>query len=463
MLHPAALLTAEDARNADTAAIASGIASETLMQNAASACVEVINALYLPCPTLVVCGHGNNGGDGKLIAALLKKQGWPVSESDTQSFTASLLTGKALIIDALFGTGLNRPIEGASKEIIAAINASGVPVVAVDIASGINATTGEVMGTAIRATHTVTFVRPKLGQWLMPGKAHSGLVHVRDIGIDGHTLTPQVFDNQPGLWKHALPVLSEASHKYTRGHAIIMGGGIRSTGAARLAAMGALRAGAGLVSVACTSEALPIYASALTSVMTKVTDSPQEREQLLSDERVTAVLIGPGYGVSNQTERDVLHILSHQKPCVIDADALTSFKHHPNNLFSVIKSPVVLTPHEGEFSRMFTLSGSKAARACMAAKQSGAVMLLKGSDTVIAAPDGRIAVNHNAPPWLATAGSGDVLAGITTGLLAQGMPAFEATCAAVWIHGSAASNLGIGMIAEDLPGTMPSVLRVLYN
>ena len=265
--------------------------------------------------------------------------------------------------------------------------------------------------------------------------------------------------NDPSLWKPQFPKLASDVHKYARGHALVMGGGMATTGAARLAAVSALRAGAGLVSVACSLEALPVYAASLTAVMTKPFAHARELEALLEDARITAVLIGPGYGISNQTRDDTLHILSHKKPCVIDADAINAFSSAPNRLFDAIQSPAVLTPHEGEFARLFDVGGSKPERARLAARQSKAVVLLKGSETAIASPDGRTVINRNAPPWLATAGSGDVLAGIITGLLAQGMPAFEAACAGAWIHGAAASRFGLGMIAEDLPGALPAILQ----
>ncbi len=458
-----ALFTADEARAADAATIAAGTPSEQLMQNAAGACAELICKLYLPRPIVIVCGHGNNGGDGKLIGELLKERGWPVTMTDTQGFTPSILKDKALVVDALFGTGLNRPIEGTAKSIIEDINKSNLPVISVDIASGINATTGEIMGAAIYATHSITFVRAKLGQVLLPGKAYSGQLHIVDIGIDPNAVPQAHQYNTPALWKPHLPLLTMATHKYVRGHALVMGGGIATTGAARLAANACLRAGAGLVSIACDDESLPIYAASLMAVMTKPTNSKDELETLLEDKRISAVVIGPGYGIGNKTHDAVLQILSHKKACVIDADAISSFKGDSNKLFEAIQSPTVLTPHEGEFERLFNVTGSKPERASQAAKLSGAVVILKGSDTVIAAPDGRIAIDGNAPVWLGTAGSGDVLAGIVGGLLAQGMPAFEAACASAWIHGKAATQFGPGMTSEDLLPMMPQIFRGLYS
>lgn len=487
MLHPAALLTAEEARAADHAAIAFGMRSETLMENAGKAVVDIVCQHFAPCPTLVVCGHGNNGGDGFVVARLLKERGWPavpvlVGESEKTThdleramdqwrntggiiriFSPGMLAEAALVIDGIFGTGLSREVEGEAKEAIDAINASKLPVVAIDIASGINTDNGTIMGAATRAVHTVTFVRPKLGHVLLPGKAHTGELHVYDIGITGEGVGSAYFLNAPSLWKKSFPFPAPDANKYTRGHAIVMGGALATTGAARLAALGALRSGAGLVSIACSQDALPVYAMTLTAVMTKPIDKPNKLAALLDDKRVTATLIGPGYGTGEATREQTLQILSHKKPCVIDADAISVFEANPKPLFAAIAGPTVLTPHEGEFERLFNAKGSKPQRVIKAAKQSGAVVLLKGNDTVIAAPDGRVAVNANAPVWLATAGSGDVLAGIITGLLAQGMPAFEAACAGAWIHGEAATQFGPGLIAEDLPAALAPVLKTLYG
>jgi NAD(P)H-hydrate epimerase len=219
--------------------------------------------------------------------------------------------------------------------------------------------------------------------------------------------------------------------------------------------------GAGLLSIAVPEAALPIYAAALTSIMVKPLSGEAALDALLADGRLNALLIGPGAGVGEATESRVIRMLGTARAVVLDADALTSFAGRPDTLFAAINGPTVLTPHEGEFARLFDLAGDKLSRARAAARQSGAVILLKGADTVIAAPEGRAAINANAPGYLATAGAGDVLAGMVLGLLAQGVPAFEATAAAVWIHGAAARHFGPGLIAEDLPELIPGVLREL--
>lgn len=487
MLHPVALLTAEEACNADKAAIAAHSNGETLMENAGKAVVDLITQEYKSCKVLVVCGTGNNGGDGFVTARILKEKGWDVtlasvgktedivgdaktaqnkwnmSGGATRTFTKDLLSEAKLVVDAMFGTGLTRAVNGDYKEAIKCINFSKLPVVSIDIASGINTDSGAVMGAAINAANTVSFVRPKPGHVLLPGKAHTGQLHVYDIGITGDTVKPKLYLNAPALWKHLLPHPKPDSNKYSRGHTVVFGGPMHSTGASRLAAMAALRSGSGLVSVASGQDALPIYAMTLTAIMTKMIESPSQLETMLEDSRITAMVMGPGCGVSENTRETTLQILKSKKPCVVDADALTIFQFNTKPLFDSISGPTVLTPHEGEFERLFTAKGVKTARAIEAAKLSGAVIVLKGNDTVIASPDGRVSINANAPVWLATAGSGDVLSGIIAGLMGQGMPAYEAACAGAWIQGDVASRVGPGLVSEDLNTQMPATLKSLFD
>jgi hydroxyethylthiazole kinase-like uncharacterized protein yjeF len=286
-------------------------------------------------------------------------------------------------------------------------------------------------------------------------------------------IQPRAFENVPAFWRQSFPVPQVAAHKYDRGHAVVVSGALATTGAARLAARGALRSGAGLVTVASPRDALAVNASALTAVMVRAVDTPLEFGEMLSDRRLNTCVIGPGAGVGGHTRDLVLTALSARRNLVLDADAFTSFAEAPDRLFEAIKNSldpqVVLTPHEGEFPRLFSdISNkhplrSKLERVRAAAERSGAVVLLKGSDTVVASTDGRATIAANAPPWLATAGAGDVLSGIISGLLAQGVPAFEAASMGVWMHGEAASEAGPGLIAEDLPETMPAVTRRLYD
>jgi hydroxyethylthiazole kinase-like uncharacterized protein yjeF len=360
---------------------------------------------------------------------------------------------------------------------IEAVNANGAPVLSVDLPSGINGTTGAVMGAAIRATETVTFFRKKPAHLLLPGRMHCGRrVRVADIGIDASVLAeiqPQTFENVPSAWHKSFPVPRIDGHKYARGHAVIVSGDIAATGAARLAARGALRAGAGLVTLASPREALAVNASALTAVMVRSVDTVVEFGELLTDKRLNALVIGPGAGVGDRTRDLVLTALSAKRCLVLDADALTSFAEAPDRLFEAIKAShdpqVVLTPHEGEFPRLFSdISNkhplrSKLERVRAAAERSGAIVLLKGPDTVVASPDGRASIAANAPPWLATAGAGDVLAGIVAGFLAQGVPAYEAASIGAWMHGEGAREAGPGLIAEDLTEVLPAVFRRLYD
>lgn len=478
---PIALLTTAEARAADRSA---GVPTATLMENAGKAVADAAVTRYGPCRAVVLAGNGNNGGDGFVAARHLKAKGfdvvvagigaqnalagdalqacraWQASGGAIQPYSDALLKKAGLVVDALFGVGLSRAPEGPAKAAIAAVNESGVPVVAVDIPSGVMADSGEIPGIAVRASLTLTFFRAKPGLFLLPGKEHAGDVQVADIGIPAAVLSsirPACFLNAPEVWRDALPALSLATHKYTRGHAVIAGGPLSSTGAAKLAALGALRAGAGLVSIACDKESLPAYAAALSSVMTKPAHTAHDYEKLVRDKRVTALLLGPGNGTGDGTRSRILAALGTEKPCVLDADALTVLGENRKSLLPALHSACVLTPHEGEFARVFQMEGDKLARARNAADDNGAVLVLKGSDTVIAAPGGRAVVNANAPAWLATAGSGDVLSGIITGLLAQGMPPFEAAAAGVWIHGEAGNISGYGMISEDLPGTLQRV------
>jgi len=362
-----------------------------------------------------------------------------------------------VVVDALFGAGLTRPLDGMAADLVRAMD--GRDVFAVDVPSGVHGDTGEVLGVAPRARTTVTFFRPKPGHLLSPGRFHVGELVVADIGIPPSVLDeirPTALVNDPETFSLPRPRID--AHKFARGHAVILGGG-RMTGAARLAARAAARAGAGLVSIVCPASAFPIYAASCLSVMVEPMEEPGDFARLIADPRRGALLLGPGAGVSVETRARVMEAAASGKPRVLDADALTVLKGDERALIEATRGGnVVLTPHEGEFARLFDTTGSKLDRARRAAARSGAITLLKGPDTVIAAPDGRAAINHNAPPDLATAGSGDVLAGIIVGLLATGMEPFDAARAGAWLHGAAGAEIGPGLIADDLPDALPAVL-----
>jgi len=431
------LLTADEMKDADHAAIEAGTPSSELMHRAAEALVAVITRYFQPCRVVVVCGFGNNGGDGRIAADMLKKANWDVSVATPQDDIGGTLLSADLIVDALLGTGLNKEMTDLFIETIAAMNAAGCPVVSCDIASGINATTGEVMGCAVKAAHTVTFASAKRGHFLLPGKAHTGLLHIMDIGI--RVEDAESYLNTPALWKIPRPQMSD--HKYTRGHALVMGGEYTSTGAAKLTANAALKAGAGAVSVICDERTMPIYAASFSAVMTKPVD---EFDALISEPRVNALAIGPGAGANDATMKRVRAILDTKKPCVLDADALQP------EVLKYCHDKVIITPHAGEFERLFGKVNDRIEAVEAAIEAFPGVLVFKGSDTVIAQKGRKMAINGNAPAGLATAGSGDVLTGIIAGLLAQGMKPFDAACAGVWLHGEAAQKVGRFFTAEDI-------------
>ena len=490
------LLTTAEMAEADRLTIAGGSAGIDLMEKAGRAVADAAAAVLQGRRVVVVAGPGNNGGDGFVAARHLAERGHAVRVSfvgdrgrlkgdaalaaarwsgPLDAASPAAITGQDVVIDALFGAGLDRAVEGLPRLMIDMMNTSGAPVIAVDLPSGVNGTTGAVMGAAVNATNTVTFFRRKTGHFLLPGRLHCGALSVADIGIPASVLDrikPATFANEPPLWARSFPVPRPQDHKYSRGHAVVVSGGLSTTGAARLAARGALRAGAGLVTIASPREALAVNAAANLAIMVRPVDGPAELAEFLADKRRNAVAMGPGGGVGPAMREAVRAALASAAAVVLDADALTSFAEEPAGLASAIaKRPgrgVVLTPHEGEFARLFRAIAhesnvnSKLEKARLASRSCGAIVLLKGADTVVAAPDGRASIAANAPATLATAGAGDVLTGMIAGLLAQGMPAFEAASAATWLHGEAAREFGPGLISEDLPEALPAVYRRLF-
>ena len=489
------LLTPAQMYAADAATIAAGTPGIELMENAGYTVFREIVLRWSRRPVVVLCGPGNNGGDGFVVARLLQEDGWPVrlalvgsvknlkgdAATAAKRFNGKIepvsmdsLAGTRLIVDALFGAGLVRDVEGALAEVVDGANQSRVPIIAVDMPSGIDGESGRARGTAICAALTVTFCRRKPGHLLLPGRVHCGEVVCADIGIPDEALAGDeqyVLANDAGLWRHAVAMPAAAGHKYDRGHAVVVSGGPYASGAARLAAQAALRAGAGLVTVAAPTAALPVNAAHLDAIMLIEADDAPGLARLLGDRRKNAVCIGPGCGVGGETRAKTRAALSSGAACVLDADALTSFAAHPDALFEAIAEqpdrPVVLTPHEGEFKRLFsdldTASESRWEHALAAAGQSGAVIVLKGADTVIAEPAGCVIINDNAPAWLATAGAGDVLAGMILAQLAKGMASFAAAASAVWLHGAAAAAGAPGLTADDLSELIPAALASLYK
>jgi hydroxyethylthiazole kinase-like uncharacterized protein yjeF len=468
---------------ADRFAMAAGVPGSLLMQRAGEAVARELERRWTPRPVAVLCGPGNNGGDGFVAAIALAQSGWPVRlallgsvaalrgdakhhaqrwTGNVESITPQVLEGAELVVDALFGSGLSRPLDSQLTDMLSAAARRGLPIVAVDVPSGVMGDSGENLG-ATAAVCTVTFHRKKSGHLLLPGRGLCGEVVVADIGIPAEALDSlgvDVWENIPQRWRQELPQLRAADNKYSRGHALLYGG-YPMTGAARMAARAAARSGAGLTTVAVAQEAFALYASALTSIMVHPLTREEDLAELLKDPRYTAFSIGPGAGVSDATRERTLTLLQTGKPVVLDADAISVFSPQPDVLFQAIRGPCVMTPHEGEFKRIFDSAGDKLTRARNAARRSGAVIVLKGADTVIAAADGRAIINSNAPATLATAGAGDVLGGFILGLLTQGMDSFHAAAAGVWLHGAAAGTFGPGLLAEDLPDLLPGVLKQL--
>ena len=485
------LLTADETRAAEVFARRKGISGAIMMENAGVSAAEVIRKRFPPGETLVLCGPGNNGGDGFVIARELRRSGWRVRvahdakkhlPADADAM-AQLWKGKnfslesldtlprrpRLVVDALFGTGLTREIGGVHARTIETITSWQVPVVAVDMPSGIDSNSGAVHGAALKADVTVSFFRGRPGQYLFPGRRFCGEVIVCDIGIPDDALDAmdescRVFLNRPDAWREHLPRLEETSHKYRRGHVVVRGGGLTHAGASRLAARAALHCGAGMVTLACSPSALLAHASKETSVIVTSVDA-DGLESLASERKVRAMVLGPGNGVGEETRKFVLRALRLPIALVLDADALSSFAGCIEKLSDTIakhNGSVVLTPHSGEFERLFGKIGSdKLSATRSAAKRIGAVVAHKGADTVVADTDGRAMIADNAPYPLSTAGSGDVLAGMLGGLLATGMPAFYAAGCAVWMHGQTAQSFGRGLTAEDLPPRIAGVWRRL--
>ncbi len=478
-----ALLRVAQMQEADRLTEAAGTSGRDLMQSAGAAVARETMARWSARPVAVLCGPGNNGGDGFVAASVLTSAGWPVRvglmghvgalrgdaafhaarwKGPVEPLDSRVLERAELVVDAIFGAGLSRPLEADVVSVLHTARERGMAMVAVDVPSGVMGDTGESLG-AVQAALTVTFTRKKPGHLLLPGRDLCGALVVADIGTPASVLERigvDTWENDPARWRHRLPQLEAAGNKYSRGHALLAGG-YPTTGAARMAARAAARVGAGLTTIAVPERGLDVYASALTSIMVRPLAGASDLSRLLEDRRFSACLIGPGAGVGAETRECALAMLGSGRPVVLDADAITVFGQDPKALFAAIRGPCVLTPHEGEFARLFDASADKLTRARRASRESGALIVLKGADTVIAAPDGRAVINANAPPTLATGGSGDVLGGMILGLLTQGMDAFDAAAAAVWMHGAAAQDFGPGLLAEDLPDLLPGVMRRL--
>ena len=479
---PREIMTVSEMSATDRAAVARGVPITTLMERAGIAVAEAVRARYSHRPVVIWCGPGDNGGDGYVVARHLRRKGWSVRvevsgppRTEAAKAAATRWKGETaplspeptradLYIDALFGAGLSRPLEGDAAKLARAVKGLHKPIVAIDTPSGIHGDSGRPMGeAAFHADLTVTFHRRKLAHALIEGRQGCGEIVVADIGLVAAGAPFTLHENTPALWGDRFPWPALDAHKHRRGRLKVVSGDAWSTGAARLAARGGLRIGAGVVTVLSPPSALAVNAANLEAVMLSAFES--EGDLNAAGEGADAVVIGPAAGVGETTARNVFALARTGAALVVDADALTSFRHDPDALFSALDRDDVLTPHPGEFERVFpgllARSPERVTATREAARRAGAVVLLKGPDTVVAAPDGRAAVSLNGSPWLATAGSGDVLAGFIGGLIAQGMDSFEAACAGAWIHAECGAAHGPGLISEDLPGLAPSVLAGL--
>jgi ADP-dependent NAD(P)H-hydrate dehydratase / NAD(P)H-hydrate epimerase len=480
-----ALVTSGQMASADAFAIASGVPGTTLMEAAGTAVAQAVLSRFRLAPVLLLCGPGNNGGDGFVAARHVMQRGWPVRVAllgaladlrgdaawaaglwpgPVEAFESLTLDDAAIVIDAVFGAGLSRAVDGAARRVLTLVKDAGLPVVAVDVPSGVSGDTGQVQGMAVPAVATVTFFRPKPGHLLLPGRELCGERIVVDIGIGAAALTNAMtvaaWRNNPALWPGSPRSPSTRDHKYSRGHVLIIGGAM--TGATRLAAMAAQRMGAGLVTLVVPATTALVHRLALPSAIVVEADSVAEIVAQAGRATVDAIIIGPGGGATAHMRTVVQAVLALGRPTVVDADALSAFAEDPQSLMAAVHPACVLTPHAGEFQRVFPYRGDKLSAARAAAAASGTILLYKGSDTVIAAPDGRAVINDNAPPQLAVAGSGDVLAGLIGAVLAQGAEAMAAACCGAWCHGALATRLGAGLLAEDLPPALPGLLTELY-
>lgn len=441
-----------------------------LMENAGFAAACRIARHYRKCPVLVLCGFGNNGGDGLVVARILRQWGWPVeaaligpedkmspaAKTNAERFKGvkkqlsfkrlnKLKQTGGLIVDAVFGIGLSKPVQNDIADFFTAVNESNLPCVALDIPSGIRADTGEIAGAALRCETTVTFCRPKIGHFLHPGKEYTGELLVCPIGIPDSVVTetaPRFYVNAPDLFD--IPRTVPSDHKYTRGSVLIRAG--KMTGAARLAAAACRRAGAGITTISCTKQSYPVFAAGEAGTVIQTADTAEEFASRLSESKIAAAVIGMG-ATKDDNIRACLHALADSgKPFVADAGALPFVKGIKD------RSRIVITPHTGEFNKMFPelKQADKLTQALTAAQTLGCTIVLKGADTIIADSTGNAAINATDCFDLATAGSGDVLDGIIGAMLAKGLPSFKAACAGVWLHSRAGEKAGKNLIAEDI-------------
>ncbi len=485
------IFTSNEMSAADQLTINNGISSKSLMNKAGEAVLRNL-PLGHEGKILIICGPGNNGGDGYVVAGLLSKLGITVDvlslefgkipSKDNQFYKNNLdrlilkkkpndFSEYGFVVDALFGIGLSRNLSDEVNDLIDSINSSDIDVYSIDVPTGINSNTGEIHGTAFKCKRTITFFNKKLCHYLLPGRQYCGEIIVEDIGISKDVIKkimPKIKKNEPSLWIDQFPFPISSDHKYSRGMLVINTGPKYQTGAARLAGRSALRVGAGAVTMVCDEETAEILEPQISVELLSVIKEKNDFQKLLKDKRVSSVLIGPGNGVNDETKARTLMALAFVDYCVIDADAITCFENKPTELFIDTYPHTILTPHEGEFKRLFgediASMNDKVLRCIEAAKLAGSIVLLKGADTVIANPDGNVVINSSEAPYLATAGSGDVLAGIIASLVGENkMNAFDAACAGAYIHSKLGEMIGPGLIAEDLIDNIPLMIKKLHS
>jgi NAD(P)H-hydrate epimerase len=485
--HETALLSALQMGEADRLSVAAGIPVAELMENAGRAVARAIERRWSARPVAVLCGPGNNGGDGFVVARVLSDAGWPVTlallgqrrlltgaarrHADLwryaiQPMAPAALSGAQLVVDALFGAGLRGPLAGPAAEVLSAARQLELPIAAIDVPSGLNGDTGEDWG-AEPAALTVTFFRKKPGHLLLPGRQLCGELVVANIGISPSVfgqVRPDTFENDPRLWMAELPKPGGRVDPARSARALIAAGAPVSA-SARLSARAAARAGARLTTVAAVGWGPPAHAEALPSILIRQLETPQELDQLLRNGHYDALLLGPDAGPAPQTRGLALALLATGRPTLLDAKASGSFVDDPEQLASAINGPCILTPGEADLKRLFDASGDRLSCARSAAQRSGAVILMTGQDTVIAAPDGRAIIQGTAAAGHAHGDAEHVLGGVILGLLAQGMASFLAAAAGVWLHHavrSAGAACAAGALADDLPDLLPGALRRLY-
>jgi len=485
-----AILSCKNHRDLDKKTIKKFISGYTLMENAGKVIFKIIKKKFKKQKKIkILCGPGNNGGDGFVVAKLLKEDGYlninlfclvtkkklkgdaklaaKKFGDNFKSFSNFKISSNDVVIDGIFGSGLKKNISGNLKKIIEKINLKKPYCISIDVPSGINGDTGQVQGVAVKSNDTITFTRKKIGHLLSPGKEYCGNIIVTDIGVNLEKLLfkPHIFENHPDNWKNKFPWPNQKSHKYTRGFTLIICGE-KMTGASRLAARGVARIGCGLLCLGVPKKSFDIYSIENPIALIETVDDENDLNNLLKDKRINTILIGPGLGINKKKLKLILKIIKEKKRIVVlDADAL---KNNFKKILSENKTKIVITPHDGEFTQVLkSLNIKKKKNKLIAAtefvKKTKINLILKGNTTIICSQDGRISINTNTSPFLATGGSGDVLAGMITGLISQKMDIFNACCAAVWIHGEIARMKGPGLIAEDIPEMIPKVLKKLKN